>query len=293
MCLKFLQFQYQAIYAINNRQANKETQKIVREIPLLDSAGVLTIINPGSLALVHGTGNVIWSPNMTGSTWDPVAQLMESGNLVVRDANDQSGHFLWQSFDYPCDTLLPGMKLGKNFVTGLERHLSSWKSSDDPAPGEFTYRCDPQGYPQNILSRGSVELYRTGPWNGIGFSGRPNLKPNTIYKYEVVYTKEEVKFVPRNQTEWGNGDWSYGCDRRTPLDCHNGDGFIKHSGYKLPDPRNSWFDRNMTLGECEMVCLKNCSFMMIFDLYAQSDTASFFAMDVGLEAELCREGRGP
>ncbi|GMP52718.1 hypothetical protein CsSME_00018428 [Camellia sinensis var. sinensis] len=136
-----------------------------RKIPLLDSSGVVTIINPGSLALVHGTGSVIWSPNMTGSTRDPVAQLMESGNLVVRDANDQSGHFLWQSFDYPCDTLLPGMKLGKNFETGLERHLSSWKSSDDPAPGEFTYRCDPQGYPQNILSRGSVQLFRTGPWN--------------------------------------------------------------------------------------------------------------------------------
>ncbi|CAL5390591.1 unnamed protein product [Camellia sinensis] len=306
-----------------------------REIPLLDSSGVLTIINPGSLALVHGTGSVIWSPNMTGSTRDPVAQLMESGNLVVRDANDQSGHFLWQSFDYPCDTLLPGMKLGKNFVTGLERHLSSWKSSDDPAPGEFTYRCDPQGYPQNILSRGSVELFRTGPWNGIGFTGRPNLKPNTIYKYEVVYTKEELyyryellssvvsryalshngvaerwtwidrtqewvryssvpadncdnykqcgpngncnvgnaptcgclsKFVPQNQTEWGNGDWSNGCVRRTPLDCHNGDGFIKYSGYKVPDTRNSWFDRNMTLGECEMVCLKNCSCMAYANL---------------------------
>ncbi|XP_028075483.1 G-type lectin S-receptor-like serine/threonine-protein kinase At4g27290 [Camellia sinensis] len=306
-----------------------------RKIPLLDSSGVVTIINPGSLALVHGTGSVIWSPNMTGSTRDPVAQLMESGNLVVRDANDQSGHFLWQSFDYPCDTLLPGMKLGKNFETGLERHLSSWKSSDDPAPGEFTYRCDPQGYPQNILSRGSVELFRTGPWNGIGFTGRPNLKPNTIYKYEVVYTKEELyyryellssvvsryalshngvaerwtwidrtqewvrylsapadncdnykqcgpngncnvgnsptcgclsKFVPQNQTEWGNGDWSNGCVRRTPLDCHNGDGFIKYSGYKVPDTRNSWFDRNMTLGECEMVCLKNCSCMAYANL---------------------------
>ncbi|KAI7981981.1 G-type lectin S-receptor-like serine/threonine-protein kinase [Camellia lanceoleosa] len=306
-----------------------------REIPLLDLSGVLTITNPGSLALVDGTGSVIWSPNMTGSTRDPVAQLMESGNLVVRDTNDQSGHFLWQSFDYPCDTLLPGMKLGKNFVTGLERHLSSWKSSEDPAPGEFTYRCDPQGYPQNILSRGSVELFRTGPWNGIGFSGRPKLKPNTIYKYEVVYTKEEVyyhyellssvisrvimshngvlerwtwvdqtrewvlystgpadncdnyklcgpngdcnvgnfppcgclsKFVPQNQTEWGNGDWYNGCVRRTPLDCHNGDGFIKYSGYKLPDPRNSWFDRNMTLGECEMVCLKNCSCMAYANL---------------------------
>ncbi|GMP52765.1 hypothetical protein CsSME_00018466 [Camellia sinensis var. sinensis] len=84
---------------------------------------------------------------------------MESGNRVVQDANDESGHFLWQSFDYPCDTLLPSMKLGKNFVMGLERHISSWKSSNDPAPGEFTYRCDPQGYPQTILSSGPNVLF--------------------------------------------------------------------------------------------------------------------------------------
>ncbi|CAL5390593.1 unnamed protein product [Camellia sinensis] len=294
------------------------SQNTYLEIPLIDSSGVLTIINPGIIALVNSTGSVIWSPNVTGSTQDPVAQLMESGNLVVKDANDTSEHFLWQSFDYPCNTLLPGMKLGKCFVMGLERHLSSWKSSDDPAPGQ-----------------GSVDLFRTGPWNGIGFSGRPNRKPNTIYRYEVVYTKEEVyyhyellssvvsgfvlshdgvvehwtwidrteewilyltgptdncdkyklcgpngscnvrnlpscgclsKFVPRNQTEWGNRDWSNGCVRRTTLDCKSGDGFLKYSQYKMPDTRSSWFDKNMTLRECEMICLENCSCMAYTNL---------------------------
>ncbi|CAL5335839.1 unnamed protein product [Camellia sinensis] len=306
-----------------------------REIPLVDSSGVLTVSNPGIITLVNSTGNVIWSPNVTGSTQDPVAQLMESGNFVVKDANDTSEHFLWQSFDYPCNTLLPGMKLGKNFVTGLEHHLSSWKSRDDPAPGEFTYRCDPQGYPQNILSRGSVDLFRTGPGNGIRFNGRPNLKPNTIYRYEVVYTKKEVyyhyellssvvsrfvlspdgvvelwtwidrtqewilyltgptdncdkyklcgpngscnvrnlpscgclsKFVPRNQIEWGDEDWSNGCVRRTTLDCKSGDGFLKYSQYKMPYTRNSWIDKNMTLRECEIACLKNCSCMAYTNL---------------------------
>ncbi|CAL5393187.1 unnamed protein product [Camellia sinensis] len=77
-----------------------------REIPLLNSSSFLTIINTGILALVNGTGGVIWFPNMTGSTRDPVARLMETRNLVVQDANDKSGHFLRQSFDYPCDTLL-------------------------------------------------------------------------------------------------------------------------------------------------------------------------------------------
>ena len=29
------------------------------------------------------------------------------------------------------------MKLGRNLVTGLERFVTSWKSADDPAEGEF------------------------------------------------------------------------------------------------------------------------------------------------------------
>ncbi|CAL5390613.1 unnamed protein product [Camellia sinensis] len=302
-----------------------------REIPLIVSSGVLKVIDPGILALLNGTSSVIWSANVTRSTVkDPIGQLLESGNLVVRDANDDNPeHFLWQSFDHPCDTLIPGMKLGKNFVSGLERHLSSWKSSDDPGQGDFAFRCDPQGYSQLILSNGSIELYRTGPWNGLGFSGRPNLKPNSIYTYGLVFTKEQVfygyelinnsvvsrfslshngimqrltwidrtqewvlylttptdncdyykrcgpygscniesipvcgclsNFVPKYPKEWENGDWSDGCVRRTPLDCHNGDGFLKFSHYKMPDTRYSWFNKSMTLTECKMVCLKNCS----------------------------------
>ncbi|KAL7249460.1 hypothetical protein ACSBR1_011621 [Camellia fascicularis] len=299
-----------------------------REIPLVDSSGVLKIIDPGILALVDGTGNIIWAANVTRSTQDTVAQLMDSGNLVVKDANDDNPeHFLWQSFDYPGNTLLPGMKLGKNFVTGLESQLSSWKSSDDPAKGEFTYWCDPGGYPQFILSSNSIKLYRTGPWNGVGFSTTRDLN-NPIYTSELVFTTDEVyfsfetpssivsrfylshngvmqrwtwidrarewvlyrtsptdncdnynlcgvngmcnvgnspvcgclsKFVPQNQTEWGNGDWSNGCVRRAPLDCQNGDVFLKYSGDLLPDTRYSWFNKITTLGECEKLCLDNCS----------------------------------
>ncbi|KAL7249449.1 hypothetical protein ACSBR1_011610 [Camellia fascicularis] len=34
----------------------------------------------------------------------------------------------------------------------------------------------------------------------------------------------------------------------------------------MPDTRNSWFDRSMTLRECETVCLKNCSCMAYANL---------------------------
>ncbi|KAL3503313.1 hypothetical protein ACH5RR_037762 [Cinchona calisaya] len=299
-----------------------------REVPLNNTAGVLQVIKPGHLVLRNDTNNIIWSSNSSWSVQNPVAQLLDSGNLVVKDANDHLGNFLWQSFNYPSDTFLPGMKLGWNFVTGLEVYLSSWKNYEDPAPGEYTYNYDPSGYPQKFVKSGSVIEFRTGPWNGIGFSGVPILRKNPIFSYRVVFNEMELyftyellgsvvtrftlsqsgvgqrwmwddqarswklylsipadrcdsyaicgaygscdignsaicgcldKFEPKNPEEWAKGDSSNGCTRNVQLDCHSGDGFLKYSGYKLPDTRNSSFSKNISLEECETICLKNCT----------------------------------
>ncbi|KAK2976707.1 LOW QUALITY PROTEIN: hypothetical protein RJ640_013963 [Escallonia rubra] len=168
-----------------------------RKTPLTDILGELKLISdPGILVLGNGSGNIIWSTNTTRPAQGPVlvAQLLDSGNLVVRDTHTDDGNFLWQSFDYPSDTLLPGMKLGKNFETGLERYLSTWKSNDDPSPGDFTYHCEPRGYPQNVMRKGSVEQYRAGPWNGVRFSGVPYLSPNAIFRYGLVFNDKEVYY---------------------------------------------------------------------------------------------------
>lgn len=145
----------------------------------------MKVIEPGLLVLLNDTnGVIIWSSNTSRPVKNAVAKLLDSGNLVVKDANDDDPvNFLWESFNYPTDTLLPGMKLGWNFTTDLEFYLSSWKSKEDPSSGDFTYRCDPTGYPQNILKKGSDEQYKTGPWNGLRFSGTPNLRENVIFKF--------------------------------------------------------------------------------------------------------------
>ncbi|KAL3503312.1 hypothetical protein ACH5RR_037761 [Cinchona calisaya] len=108
--------------------------------------------------------------------------------------------FLWQSFDYPTDTFLPGMKLGRNFTTGLEVYISSWKSNEDPAPGEYTYYLDTNGYPQGFLKNGSALVYLTGPWNGLEFSGIPNLRINPIFSYEIVINNMEIYYTYKQLT---------------------------------------------------------------------------------------------
>uniref|UniRef100_A0A3Q7HF02 non-specific serine/threonine protein kinase n=1 Tax=Solanum lycopersicum TaxID=4081 RepID=A0A3Q7HF02_SOLLC len=91
------------------------------------------------------------------------------------------------------------MKLGRNFVTGREVYLSSWKNEEDPAPGDYTYHCDPTGYPQAIVKKGSDVVYSSGPWNGRYFSGTQNSKQGTFYTYgvysNVTMSLEECKDI--------------------------------------------------------------------------------------------------
>ncbi|XP_071697452.1 G-type lectin S-receptor-like serine/threonine-protein kinase At4g27290 [Rutidosis leptorrhynchoides] len=66
-------------------------------------------------------------------------------------------------------------------------------------------------------------------------------------------------FIPKKPDQWGVSDWTSGCRREIALDCVAGDGFRKYSNVKLPDTRQSWFDRNMTLEQCEMKCRNECN----------------------------------
>ncbi|KAG6636520.1 hypothetical protein CIPAW_11G116700 [Carya illinoinensis] len=166
-----------------------------RDTPLNDHSGVLTITDEGVLALLNSTNNVVWSTNISRTAENPVAQLLDTGNLVVKDGNvDDPERFLWQSFDYPCDTLLPKMKIGRDLVTGLDRIMSSWKSTEDPARGDFTVRLDPRGLPQRVLMKGNTIKARTGSWNGLRFTGYPGVTRNPVFDYEFVMNQNEVYF---------------------------------------------------------------------------------------------------
>ncbi|KAK1391764.1 Bulb-type lectin domain-containing protein [Heracleum sosnowskyi] len=105
-----------------------------RETPLNTTSGLLQLSSNGSLVILDASDHVVWSSNSSTSAKRLVLQLLDSGNLVVRDETDSApDNYLWQSFDFPGNTHLPGAKLGWNLKTGLERYLTSWKSDDDPS----------------------------------------------------------------------------------------------------------------------------------------------------------------
>ncbi|XP_010324341.1 G-type lectin S-receptor-like serine/threonine-protein kinase At4g27290 [Solanum lycopersicum] len=162
--------------------------------PLNDTSGILTVSSKG-IVLLNGNQDVIWSSNSSRSLIKPVAQLLDTGNLVLKDNSlVNKKDYAWQSFDYPDSTLLPGMKLGLNLVTGKYWTMSSWKSSDDPSPGAYLDRLDTSGYPQFFVWEGPAIKFSSGIWNGHLFVGGPNLKPNPYYTFEFVNNDKEIYY---------------------------------------------------------------------------------------------------
>jgi hypothetical protein len=123
----------------------------------------------------------------------PAVQLLDTGNLVLKDGNN-TRDFLWESFDYPGNTFLAGMKLKSNLVTGPYKYLTSWRNTEDPTEGEFSFKIDTHGYLQQVTTTGSRILYRGGSWNGILFTGVAWQRNNRILNFSVVFTDKEASY---------------------------------------------------------------------------------------------------
>ncbi|KAF2303700.1 hypothetical protein GH714_021351 [Hevea brasiliensis] len=135
-----------------------------RNNPINGSTGVLSIDRLGNLILYSNHNQeVVWSTNVSVEVTDAcVAQLLDSGNLIL--VQDRSKRIVWQSFDWPTDTLLPGMKLGFNRKAGMFWFLTSWRSADDPGTGNFSLQVNAIGAPQFFLYSGTVYYWRSVLW---------------------------------------------------------------------------------------------------------------------------------
>ncbi|KAF5798953.1 putative protein kinase RLK-Pelle-DLSV family [Helianthus annuus] len=301
-----------------------------REVPLLDASSILKLNDKGDLQLLSVSNTQVWTSQSTKlvTNSSPVAQLLDSGNLVIRD--DISSNLIWQSFDHPGDTWLPGMKIGVDRLTGRNWNLTSWKTDDNPSVGSNTVLMNTNGYPQlyNMRHESSFQQ-RIGYWNGLGFSGALGIGLKNLYTFDFVLNEKEIYsrfslinstsltrmilnpegnfllfvwsdtghiwqlylaplmdacdqygfcgpygicsinnappcscfegFEPKLPEEWSVADWSNGCKSKMYLTPEKGHNFTKFSNLKLPDSQNSWFNRSMSLEECENVCASNVS----------------------------------
>lgn len=232
------------------------------------------------------------------------ASLSNDGNFILNELNSDGSvkGILWQSFDHPTDTLLPGMKLGINMKTGLSWTLTSGSSFASPAPGSFALGLDPNGTKQLIIWRRGDAYWRSGPWqqsgsdvpyfalrdSGYSFSSTQN-ENETYFNYTV---NQALAFFPRiriNFQDSGVGGLllTYGAGyRSSSVSCYSGV-HLPFTSFgagcteqKLPECRGTnrvngtisanygsmssagfRFNENdsMTIEDCKVKCLSNCS----------------------------------
>ncbi|CAL5432056.1 unnamed protein product [Camellia sinensis] len=133
-----------------------------RNTPIANNSGVLTIDNAGNLIITHIGGGPIELYGAQTNT-NISATLLDSGNFIMTEVNNNGSNkrVLWESFDYPADTLLPGMKLGVNHQTGQNWSLTPWLGRLIPAPGTVTLEWDPSER-RLIVKQGGVIHWTSG-----------------------------------------------------------------------------------------------------------------------------------
>ncbi|CAN4083905.1 unnamed protein product [Withania somnifera] len=167
---------------------------------------MLVFDKDGSLFLRGDMGTSVWIYNPTQTFSRPVLQLLDSGNLVIGDSSNlTAGEYLWQSFDHPVDKLLPGMKLGWDQKTSINRFLRSWRTNVDPAPGDYLFRIDSGDSgqsPQLVLEKKQQRDARWGPWDGQKFSGSYNLMENQAFRPIFNSSTDAFYFTFEAKNNW-------------------------------------------------------------------------------------------
>ncbi|KAL0715681.1 hypothetical protein Bca4012_065003 [Brassica carinata] len=144
----YLGIWYNDLYLNGNKQYAHIQDRAVwianRNNPVPGRSGSLTVDSLGRLKILRGPSKILLELTSTETTGNTTLKLLDSGNLQLQemDSDGSVKRIVWQSFDYPTDTLLPGMKLGFNVKTGQRWELTSWLGDTLPASGSFVFGMD-------------------------------------------------------------------------------------------------------------------------------------------------------
>uniref|UniRef100_I1QR28 Receptor-like serine/threonine-protein kinase n=2 Tax=Oryza glaberrima TaxID=4538 RepID=I1QR28_ORYGL len=164
-----------------------------QETPVTNGT-TLSLTESSDLVVSDADGRVRWTANVTGGAagagnGNTTAVLMNTGNLVVRSPN---GTALWQSFEHPTDSFLPGMKLRMTYSTRASDRLVSWRGPADPSPGSFSYGGDTDTLLQVFMWNGTRPVMRDGPWTGDVVDGQYQTNSTAINYLAILSRDDEV-----------------------------------------------------------------------------------------------------
>ncbi|KEH19153.1 Serine/Threonine kinase family protein [Medicago truncatula] len=276
-----------------------------RDQPVDMDSAVLSLNQSGALKIESKIGEPIIlyaSRQHSNNSSNIVATLLDTGNFVLKDI--QKNIVLWQSFDHPTDSLLPGMKLGVNRKTGEKWSLVSSISDSSPASGTFRLEWEPTR--KELVIKHREKVYWT--------SGK--LLINNTFEYisgedfevNVVSNKEEEYF-----TYWPNEDgftkWTLlqtgllinsegrdiaradlcngfntngGCQKWNELCRNPGDMFDSKLVYVNENMVYDIANTNYGINDCEEICWSNCSCFGFRNFYGNGTGCLFLVSTEGL-----------
>ncbi|KAM0066881.1 putative protein kinase RLK-Pelle-DLSV family [Helianthus debilis subsp. tardiflorus] len=230
-----------------------------RNNPIPDINGKLIIDGHGKLSILSTGRTVLDLFNPTPLvTRNASVTLLNTGNLVLRELNPNGSvkQILWQSFDYPTDALLPGMKLGINLKTGHKWSLTSWRNDELPAEGLFTLDLNETGQ-MVILRQGNIH-WTSGPWEDGEFK-------NTYLQALRMHQDAQLKGSPLNLTlHCRSINDPHGCaeDEFEKLKCRKGYHIESTEGYRYYNygfGDEYVYNESYNLYDCQKICWSNCS----------------------------------
>ncbi|XP_038720618.1 putative receptor protein kinase ZmPK1 [Tripterygium wilfordii] len=158
----------------------------------------------GARVLTDFGGLLTWETNTT-HTDARRAELLDTGNLVLKDPN---GKILWQSFDFPTDTLLPYQYLTKN-----KKLISSLKNLTFHS-GYFSLLFDNDNVLKMIYDGPEISsLYWPAPYKSVFENGRFGYNSSRMALFDEMGT-----FTSSDELKFSASDVGLGIKRRLTLD---------------------------------------------------------------------------
>ncbi|XP_071693678.1 putative receptor protein kinase ZmPK1 [Rutidosis leptorrhynchoides] len=191
----------------SNDQPTTENRTIVwmanRDEPVNGKSSKLSLLKDGNLVLTDADQYIIWS-TQTKSKSTCNLKLHNNGNLVLHEQNQ----ILWQSFDYPTDTLLPNQKLTKDTQLVSSRSLTNFSS----------------GFYKLFFDSDSIlRLHYDGPEVITNFWPDPALRPWEVGRYQYLYSRKASldsygRFNSSDGLSFLSNDFGIGPQRMMKID---------------------------------------------------------------------------
>ncbi|KAK9714170.1 hypothetical protein RND81_06G076300 [Saponaria officinalis] len=181
----------------------------------------ITLRKDGALVLTDFDGSTAWISNTTSVAVDR-AELLNSGNFVIKGAN---GNIVWQSFDYPTDTLLPTQHMSN------QKKLNSMKGPMNFGTGYFGFFFDSDNVLKIMYDGPEItSIYWPNTELSVFANGRTNYNSSRI-----ALLDETGRFNSSDQMQFTTVDVGVGIKRRFTLDY---DGNLR--AYSLNESSGTW-----------------------------------------------------